>query len=247
MDFEFRPRVIPSVIALGMITCFATLGLWQLTRFIEKSALEDEWNSRRSQPPIVLTTTAGFDVAVNDYRQVTALGALDTSRVAYFDYHRFRGEPGCLVASPMTLRDGGSFLVLRGFVPHTREKRCTEHELSAPAAPDGFTALVHEVKPNLADVANRAQTGDTLNWHTFDVDGTYAAWDIEDGPDAPTVLILDQIHRGDPFPYATFEHLSEPYLTAMRHLNYAGTWLLLVLFAVAGWGAASMRRVPTAS
>lgn len=245
MDFEFRPRPVITALALLIAMVFVALATWQLSRFLEKSELEDEWNRRQAEPPKALTSLDGFDPEALDYRRVEAFGDLDETRTAIFDNHRFRAEPGCLVAQPLSLRDGGTMVVIRGFVPHTPDRRCTDVPIT-PAGSGSWHALVHTVRPNLADVPHRDQRGPALVWDTLDVDGTYASWGIADRPASATVLVLDQVHVGDPFPSASFEHVSAPYLTSMRHLNYAGTWMILLLVTMGFWGALSMRRVDPA-
>ncbi len=245
MDFEFRPRVGVTVIAVFAALVLTALATWQIARFLEKSELEDEWNRRQAEAPVQLRDLADFDANALDFRRAVAHGALDESRVAVFDNHRFRAEPGCLIASPLALTGGGTVIVIRGFVPHTRQQRCTEATIS-PAGHGPWNALVHTVRPNLADTPHRDQRGASQQWDTLDIDGAYAAWEIHDGPGTSTVLVLDEDHVGDPFPLASFEHVSAPYLTSMRHLNYAGTWLISLLLLAGLWGGMSMRRVPTA-
>lgn len=246
MDFEFRPRVGVTIVAALIALVLLALAVWQMARFFEKSALEDEWNARASQPPGELRSLDDFDADALDYRQVIAHGTLDTERVAIYDHQRFRGEPGCLIASPLRLEGGGTILTVRGFVPHTRAHRCEDAALTA-ATPTRWRALVHTNRPNLADMPNRAiQKGDRLRWDTFDVEGTYPAFGITDGPTTPTVLVLHEEHVGAPFPLASYEHLAAPYLTAMRHLNYAGTWLMTLLIVLGIWGGMSVRRVDAA-
>lgn len=242
VDYVFRPRPVPTAIAAVAGLVLLALSIWQFARFFEKSVHEDETNSRQALPPIELRDIDVASAEDSDHRHARLIGTLDPSRVAYFDYHRFRGEPGCLVASPFALADGGTILVVRGFVPHTRQNLCTEATLAVPTGE--LAALIHTLRPNLADVENRGQQGDTLHWYTFDVDGAYEAWGIEDRPPGPTVAVLDQQHHGDPFPLASFEHVSAPYLTSMRHLNYAATWLISLMIVGVIWGATSIRRVP---
>lgn len=246
MQFEFRFRPVVTLLSAALVIVLAVLAFWQLGRFLEKSQLEDKWAQRQAAPPIAFDRLAGFDADALDYRQVEARGTLDTTHVVYYSERRFRGEPGCLVASPLKLAAGGTILVVRGFVPHTPDARCDEKPLTAPG--DGeLLALVHTVRPNLADPPNRAKaTGPTLHFDTLDVDGTYTAWGIEDRPTTPTVLVLDEKHVGSPFPYASYEHVSAPYLTSMRHLNYAGTWFICILLVLGAWGGLCMRRVDPA-
>lgn len=244
MDFEFHPRIGVTIFALLSGLVVLSLAVWQISRFMEKSVLEDEWNARQGQAPHALDTLDQFDPEKLDYRRAIARGVLDESRLAIYDHHRFRGEPGCLVASPLKLTAGGTIIVVRGFVPHTRVHRCEDAPLSS-AGTGELAGLIHTLDPNLADVANRDQRGATLRWDTFDVEGTYEAWAITDRPSTPTVLVLDEAHVGDPFPLASFEHVSAPYLTSMRHLNYAGTWLVTLLIIAGIWGGASMKRVDT--
>lgn len=245
MEFEFQPRPTSTVVAVLIGLVLLALAVWQMSRFIEKSALEDEWARRQAQEPIVMTSTSGFDADELEARRVRARGTLDRSRIAIVDHRRFRGEPGCFVLSPFMFEEGGTILALRGFVPHTRVERCEEAELSDPPS-ELYVGVIHTLSPNLADAANRGQAGTPLRWDTFDVVGTYGSWSLEGAPTTPSLLVLDESHVGDPFPLPSYEHVSAPYLTSMRHLNYAGTWLVLLLIVAGMWGALSLRRVDAA-
>src|SRR5690606_20550024 len=48
-------------------------------------------------------------------------------------------------------------------------------------------------------------------------------------PGRPVILTLDARHSGSPFPRASLEHITEPYLTAEKHLGYSVTWFTLAL------------------
>lgn len=246
MNFAFRPRLFSTVIMAAFVAIFLALGTWQMSRFFEKSKAEEAWSERRNAAPIQIRSLG--DLAAGEeleHRKVELIGEIDPDSVAVFRHQRWSGAPGCWLGSPLTLVDGGTILAIRGFVPVQRSGVCdVEGAGFSPAS--RWTGLLHLPQTQLKDLRGREQDQPaTLSyWDGFDAEGAYEAMEITERMDPLMVAVLAEEHTAKPYPVASFEHVTDPYLTSMRHLNYAGTWFVMIFVTLGLWGFLSLKRLP---
>lgn len=124
-----------------LLPLFMSLGFWQLRRAAEKEALIALRDQQSAAAPLRLVEPyAGLDAL--RYRNVTAVGAFDTSRQFLLDNQIHAGRVGYSVLTPLRLANSTSaVLVNRGWVaaPPTRA------ELPSIPVRDGELTLVGQI------------------------------------------------------------------------------------------------------
>ncbi len=116
------PLAVSVVLLIAAFAILLSLGTWQVERLNWKEALIATIAERRAAPPVPLAEieaeqAAGQDI---DYRTVTVTGTFDNARERHF-LATWNGESGFYVFTPLTLADGRSLFVNRGFVPYDRK------------------------------------------------------------------------------------------------------------------------------
>lgn len=103
----------------------ARLGLWQLDRAAQKTALHQALLARGALPPLDAAALARTPDAVQDqlHRRVQLDGRWLTEHSIYLDNRQMDGHPGFFVVTPLLIAPGDAVLVQRGWLPrHSRER-----------------------------------------------------------------------------------------------------------------------------
>ncbi len=224
-----RPRLAlwPTVFLIPALALLITLGIWQLQRLDEKTALITRIESGLAADPAPLPRSI-VDPEAWDYRRVTLDGTFLHDRELYLVGRTRRGQPGLHVVTPLR-RDGpGSqaILVNRGWVPLDRRDRATRSE-GLPAGPQtlsGIARLPPErgwMQPDNDPQANE--------WYWLDIPAMAEA--AATGP--VPVLIVEAEAVGEALPIGGQTRLDIP----NNHLQYAITWfsfavVLLVIYVL---------------
>ncbi|MFN4283039.1 MAG: SURF1 family protein [Alphaproteobacteria bacterium] len=164
MTFAFKPRLIPTLIALPLFLTLLGLGVWQLERREWKTALLADIEARLAMPPAALVDLLPLGPAAN-YRPVYVVGVYRHDREMLVQARTHEGQIGVQVVTPFQLieersaEDAGSgvkvraeaVLVNRGWVPLEMRDPKTRADsqpagemvvtglLRWPAAPGWFT------------------------------------------------------------------------------------------------------------
>lgn len=113
-----RRDVLLMAAAVGLATLFVRLGMWQLSRYAERSATNAARATRGAEP--ALDWTAGTDVPADTtglvWRRVRLRGRYDPEREVVLRGRTLGGRPGVEVATPLVVGDEG-VLVIRGWLP----------------------------------------------------------------------------------------------------------------------------------
>jgi len=115
--YQFRPRLIPTLVTLLLLPALIGLGFWQLDRAQQKQAILDSRAAGDRLPPIDLNAKwPPYDRV--KHRRATVRGHYDTAHQFLVDNQTRNGRPGYQVLTPLALDDGrGAILVDRGWVP----------------------------------------------------------------------------------------------------------------------------------
>lgn len=95
---------------------FVNLGLWQLRRADEKTALMAARDLRGQDAPVQLTSTAANPDDLR-YRRVVVSGEYDVEHQFLVDNQVHGQQPGYHVLTPLRLDGGAAVLVNRGWIP----------------------------------------------------------------------------------------------------------------------------------
>src|ERR671915_141075 len=105
---------IPLVAAVVVAAVCVRLGLWQLDRLEQRQARNATIAAAFREAPIAAETA--IRDSVPRFRRVTVIGQWDYSRESTVGGRTRSGSPGVHVITPVTLADGATILVNRGWV-----------------------------------------------------------------------------------------------------------------------------------
>jgi surfeit locus 1 family protein len=229
--------LLAGLVALFGLVFLISLGIWQVHRLAWKDALIARIEARSLAAPVPLPPASQWPTLKPDdyeYRHVELRGRFDDREALVF-----RGSgpesgegPGYLVLAPLSLPDGTSVIVNRGFVPSAAKDR------AARAPPPGevtLTGLMREPEPrNLFTPADRP---DQDQWFTRDAGAIAAHFGLTRA--AP--FSVDADYSGDPksLPRGGTTVIAFP----NNHLAYALTWFGLAAALAGVFGAWAWQRL----
>lgn len=157
-------RTSPALVWLGALVAMAAtgrLGLWQLDRAAQKTAIEQAWHERAQLAPLqghALPRDAA-ELAAALHRRIVVEGRWLGNRTLYLDNRIWHGAAGFVVVTPLLLAPGDAVLVQRGWAPLDAAERT-----KVPAAPlaDGAVRIEARItawpSPRLA-LSSSAEAG----------------------------------------------------------------------------------------
>lgn len=248
----FRP--IPTLATLVGLAILASLGTWQYGRYQEKLGLEAELAARADLPPKTASTLDAIDLDADRNRVLTLQGTITRGEGVVFKHRTLEGRPGVWFAAPLELEDGSRVVANLGWLPVRDNARWVAEERAKAPETGSFTGLLHVLDQNIEDARMRARLAkgevdpgeDVLEWSSYDVEALTALYGVvDDRP--PMVFVLTDAHSGDPFPRASTDYVTKPYMTSDRHLGYSAFWYttgaaLLLIYLGASFGLIGSRR-----
>ena len=232
--WSLRPSPRLTAFVLVFLPIVLGLGVWQLRRAEEKTALEARSAARAAQPPRPIDELPRPVPAELDLLRVQVEGTVLRERVLLLDNRTWQGRPGYELWAPVVHAPGRAVLVNFGWVAAPR----TRSELPEPALPPGrvrFTGrllLGEDGPPVFGDAEEtgwprRVQRVDPVAQDRLFPSVALAPFRIVADPDAPGVAT---------WTWAPVRMSSD------RHRAYAAQWFGLAGVLVLGWLAASLRR-----
>jgi cytochrome oxidase assembly protein ShyY1 len=214
------------VAALFALACFF-LGRWQWHRHEDKAARAERINSHYRASPVPLSQAMPGPGAplprAQEWTPVTATGRYAGQHLMLVRNRPNNGVFGYEVVVPLTLKDGASLLVDRGWIANGRT---AAEPSTVPATPAGEVTVTGWLRPGEPSLGRampsgrlasinlpeaRVQTGGTLY-------GAYLILRAEAGPSGEAGLPGGQIPRPQP--------LEKPDTDLGPHLAYALQWWL---------------------
>lgn len=117
-NYSFKPSLRAGLLFGSIFPLFVSLGIWQLQRAEEKSAINALRASRIQEPSMRLGPGAPPDLEAMRYRPIFAEGEYDTAHQFLLDNQMQGQMPGYHVLTPLRLAGSGqAILVNRGWVP----------------------------------------------------------------------------------------------------------------------------------
>jgi surfeit locus 1 family protein len=114
--YLFRPKLVPTLAAVGMMALTAVLGRWQLNRAHEKETLQRLYETRMSEQPLQLTGPVD-DAERLRYRSVSVAGEFISAQQIFIDNRDHNGSAGYHVMTPLKIAHTRDYvLVNRGWV-----------------------------------------------------------------------------------------------------------------------------------
>ncbi len=139
------------VLLAAVVTALGTarLGLWQLDRAAQKTALHEDLRSRAALPPLDAAQLARTPAQTAEelHRRVELEGRWLSEHDVYLDNRQMFGRPGFYLVTPLLLADGDAVLVQRGWLPRDSQQRS---RLAPVATPAGLVRIEGRIAPGLA-------------------------------------------------------------------------------------------------
>lgn len=115
-NYQFQPKLVPTLITLVLFTLLVGLGVWQVERAKWKRGIIENYNAQSHLPSLIALPPAN-DSDTLVYRHVTLGGKFENHRSIELRPRVVNGKMGYDLVTPLTLSTGEVVLVLRGFVP----------------------------------------------------------------------------------------------------------------------------------
>jgi len=232
--FSWRWIRLHVLVWLILIPAFIGLGMWQRGRYHERKAENAVIKVAIDAAPVPLEGVDAVGAAVpkaDRWKQVTLVGAYDPGHQFLARNHQVNGNPGFYVVTPLTLADGSSILVNRGWIPTVSTDQ--QQSPTIPAAPAGQVTVtarlqLSETKGNtgIRDVTSGLPDGQISLINTealaaktgLKLRGGYAEVISSQPADSSQITLVDK-----------------PSLDEGPYLSYWFQWWLFGVIAIGAW------------
>ena len=211
--------VLLAAVAAALAT--ARLGVWQLDRAAQKTALHDALLARGALPALDVTQLAHAPQAAAEqqHRRVVLEGRWLGARSIYLDNRQMNGRPGFFVVTPLQIGPDDAVLVQRGWVPRDARER---ERLAAVDTPTGLVRIEGRIVPGLARLYEFDSAASGLIRQNLDA-GSYAR---ETGL-ALRPLAVVQLDAATPGADGLLRQWTPAALDVSKHHGYALQWFAL--------------------
>ncbi|MDR7278770.1 SURF1 family cytochrome oxidase biogenesis protein [Catenuloplanes atrovinosus] len=248
--FLFTPRWLGYLaLALAAAGVMVLLGNWQLSRYQERSAINDRIDRADSVAPVPLTSTMdapdragtpgtapGKDV---EWTRVTVTGVYDPANEILARSRTVAGQVGFEVITPLRLPDGTAVLIDRGWIPPAEGDALARPAI--PPAPTGTVTVIGKIHLSESKAGTLDRRDGRLETRRIGLP-TLA-------PELPYpiygayLLLTEQQPAADP----AFVQIEARHENAWQNGGYAVQWWLFAALTLAGfiWLAHREARGPT--
>jgi surfeit locus 1 family protein len=127
--------VAVSLAALVVSVVTARLGLWQLDRAAQKTALQASIDERGRLPALSASAALSGDPQDVVHRAVQLAGEWSGAHTVWLDNRQMDGRAGFFVVTPLRLPGGRAVLVQRGWAARDGQERTRLPPLATPTGP----------------------------------------------------------------------------------------------------------------
>ena len=216
---NFRPRLVPTLIAVPGVLLLLALGTWQIVRLAEKTAI-NAYRAERVEAPAVVLPSGIADPTEFDFRRVALAGVFRHERELFLNARSQRGNAGYHILTPLVRDAGPPVLVNRGWVPYDRKTpdRRADGQIEGSAQVEGI--LRREPRRGWLMPDNDPARNE---WFWYDLPAMAAATGIPDLALFYVEAVATPNPGGFPIGGQTIVELPSP------HLQYAVTWYALAV------------------
>ena len=207
--------------ALAGALATARLGVWQLDRAAQKTALHEALLARAALPRLETTQLArsADEAAAQQHRRVALEGRWLAERSVYLDNRQMNGRPGFFLVTPLQIAPGDVVLVLRGWLPRHAQDR---ERLAPVDTPGGTVRIEGRIAPELPRLYEFESAASGLIRQNLDV----AAYARETGL-ALRPMVVVQLDAGAPPDDGLRRQWTPATLDVSKHHGYALQWFAL--------------------
>ena len=244
---KFRIRFWSTFFTTLGLALLIFLGTWQAQRYLSKKSFEEARDEQINLPVLAQPSLEEIAGGAVDFRQIRLAGTWDRDRSFLVKHRIYRGQPGFWLITPLLVSDpdqeeSTALLVNRGWLPFSGgEERAAALLASLPQGEVKVEGLLHLLEYVVPDRGTRQSlaaspfSGGILAIDSYDTEAMNQATPAR-GFDRPLVLTIGaDTLSPDSYPLASFDHITEPYLTSETHFGYALTWYVLAIALLAIW------------
>jgi cytochrome oxidase assembly protein ShyY1 len=236
--FLLRPSWLGALaLAVAAAVAMVFLGIWQLHRYQERTAINDRIDAADSAPAAPLTTvlpaptspgSAGHPPAADlAWTKVSVTGRYDPTHEIQARGRTVNGDVGFEIVTPLVLADGTAVLVDRGWIPPAGDALAAPTVPPAPTGQVTVVGQVHRSESRPTPVIHRDGRLDTRRISVprlarempYPVYGAY-------------VLLTNQTPAADP----AFVPIPIDHEDAWQNAGYTVQWWLFALMPLVGFG-----------
>jgi surfeit locus 1 family protein len=218
--------MLPGLATLIALIVLLGLGSWQLARLAEKDQLVTQIEASLSAPPVPLPepeTWASLKSTDYDYRRVSLTGTFNHDKEALvFGFISVGGRgdtrEGFFAVTPLTLADGSTVLVNRGFVPQALREQSARLE----GLTKGIVTLTGLMRAPEKKGTFTPNDEPTKNLY-FTIDPVTLASALKLDKAASFIVDADRMAGSAPWPDGGHTIVT----LVNNHLQYALTWFAL--------------------
>lgn len=225
-----RASAVILVAAAAGVALTARLGVWQLDRAEQKTAIQAALDERSAMPLLPEVELAQDEAAAlaQHHRRIELTGRWQPQATVYLDNRQMNGRPGFFVVTPLLLEDGTAVLVQRGWQPRSMADRTA---VVAPPTPSTPVAVQGRIAPPPARLYEFSGEDAGLIRQNLDVESFGREWRLKLRP--LTVLqeadaaMLAASAASSPGPDGLLRDWLRPATGVHKHYGYAFQWFAL--------------------
>lgn len=234
--YQFKPRLIPTILVLVLLPVLLRLGFWQLARANEKRAIIAEQHAKLALPPKVIDRPLR-DTANLQFHRLQVTGTFLVKYQVYIDNKIHQNKVGYDIVTPMRIGSSEQYvLVDRGWVPMGASRA----ELPQIDTPKQEVSIVGIAKYNTKDVVsfgdgNRSNQGwpAVVRWVDIKAISKETKLNL-----LPFMLLLD--------PQSQYGYVREWKFINMppeKHVSYAVQWFAMAFALVVIYLVVNLKRI----
>lgn len=224
-NYNFRPRLIPTLLVLLLLPILIRLGFWQISRAQEKREIIASQHERMALPPEVITASMTKRADLQ-YRRLQVTGKFIDKFQIFIDNKISRDRVGYDVVTPLQIGDSSRYvLVNRGWVPMGQSRA----DLPRVNTPQTSVTITGIAKFNTKDVvsfgdANRSNSGWPAVVRWVDIKALAQETKLKF---VPFMLLLEPDSN-----YGFVRHWKFINMPPAKHMSYAVQWFAMALVLV---------------
>jgi len=234
--YQFKPRLITSLLVLLLLPALISLGFWQLSRADQKRRIIAEQNAKMALAPEKISAQM-TDSGNLQFRRLLVTGSFDNKHLIYIDNKIHQSRVGYQVVQPLRIGDSRKYvLVNRGWVPMGSSRA----NLPQIQTPQGEVQLLGIAKYATRDVvsfgdANRSTEGWPAVVRWIDIKALHK----ETGLDLlPFELLLEPASAHGFVREWTFINMPPE-----KHVSYAVQWFAMALALLVIYLVVNLKRI----
>lgn len=224
-NYNFRPRLIPTLAVLVLLPILVRLGFWQISRAQEKRVIISTEHAKMALPPEIITTSMTTTEGLR-FRRLKITGKFFDKYQIFIDNKVSKDRVGYDVVTPMQIGSSNQYvLVNRGWVPMGRSRS----DLPQVRTPIKDVTISGIAKYHTKDVVsfgdgNRSNKGWPAVVRWVDIKAIKQETKLNL---VPFMLLMDSGSQ-----YGFVRHWQFINMPPAKHLSYAVQWFAMALVLV---------------